>query len=460
MKKSDILGTLPIDTLLFKLSAPIMLSMFIQGLYNIVDSIFVAKISEEALTAVSIAFPVQNTFVAIAVGTAVGVNANASKLLGQKEARRARAFGENGIILSIIYWLIFLVFGLFFTGNYMDLQTSDPTVRSLGVDYLRIVSCFSLGIFSCIVAERILQATGKSMITMMAQGLGAITNIVLDPILIFGLCGLPAMGIRGAAYATVIGQILAASIDIILNQILNKELEIRSLKPNLDIIRGIYKVGFPSILLISISSFSIFMLNRIVKPFSETAIGMLGIYFKVQSVIMMPIFGLTNGMIPILAYNYGAARSDRMKETMKKSLIIGEVMMCIAPIALGFFTREIFSLFNPGPYMLEIGIPAFRIMGISYIFTGICVVSSSIFQGLGNGKTALYLIVVRQLILLLPLAYLFASLGKLEGVWYSFILSEMGGVIYSFYFLKNFAFKKANDLEKELLEDLDEDSRS
>lgn len=449
MKNSDVLGREKISTLLFKLSTPIMISMFIQALYNVVDSIFVSRISEEALNAVSIAFPIQNTFIAIAVGTAVGVNANASKSLGEKNKERARAFGENGVFLSLIYSVAFIIFGLFLTEGYVDLQTSDPVIKAHAVEYIRIVSCLAVGIFMAIVVERILQASGKSFYTMVAQTVGAVINIALDPILIFGLFGFPALGVKGAAIATVAGQFASALINILLNQFYNKELAIKSIKPDLEIIREIYKVGLPTIILIFISSFTIFMLNRIVKVFSETAVAMLGIFFKVQSFIFMPLFGLNNGMIPILAYNYGAGNAGRMREVMRKALIVGEIILIFGGLIFILKPEEIFSLFNPSPHMLEIGVPAFKIIGVSFFFTGINMVSGAIFQGLGDGKIALYQIVIRQLVILLPVAYFISKVGTLNNIWYAYIVSEIVGMIFSIYWLKNIALKKAELLSHE-----------
>lgn len=449
MKNSDVLGREKISTLLFKLSTPIMISMFIQALYNVVDSIFVSRLSEEALNAVSIAFPIQNTFVAIAVGTAVGVNANASKSLGEKNKERGRKFGENGVFLSLIYSLAFVIFGLFLTEGYVDLQTSDSVIKAHAVEYIRIVSCLSVGIFMAIVVERILQASGKSFYTMVAQSVGAIINIVLDPILIFGLWGFPALGVKGAAIATVAGQFASALINILLNQFYNNELAIKSIKPDGAIIREIYKVGLPTIILIFISSFTIFMLNRIVKVFSETAVAMLGIFFKVQSFIFMPLFGLNNGMIPILAYNYGAGNAERMREVMRKSLIVGEFLLILGGLIFILIPEEIFSLFNPSAHMLEIGVPAFKIIGVSFFFTGINMVSGAIFQGLGDGKIALYQIVIRQLIILLPVAYFISKVSTLDKIWYAYIVSEVVGMIFSIYCFKNFALKKAEILSVE-----------
>ncbi len=427
------MGVLPVPKLLITMSLPIMISMMVQALYNIVDSIFVARISENALTAVSLCFPIQSLMIAVSSGTCVGMNALLSRSLGEKKQGIANRTAENGIFLAILGAVFFAVLGFAVSGPYFRSQTSNPEIVAYGEQYLTIVTVVSIGIFLEMCFERIMQSTGRTVISMITQLTGAITNIILDPIMIFGLLGFPALGIRGAAIATVTGQCAAAVIAILLNRRYNPDVSIsfRGFKPDGHIIRTIYSVGVPSIVMQSIISIMTFGLNRILTAFSETAVSVLGVYFKLQSFIFMPIFGLNNGFIPIVAYNYGARNKKRIMETLKVGVMIAVSVMLIGLAVFQIFTRELLLLFNASDHMLEIGVPALRIISLHFIFAGYCIILGSMFQALGNGVYSLINSVCRQLLCLLPLAWLFAKLWGLHAVWYAFCFAELISVIMS-----------------------------
>lgn len=429
---------MPIKRLLISMSLPIMISMLIQALYNVVDSIFVARINENALTAVSLAFPIQNLIISIAVGTGVGINSLLSRSLGEKNHDKANLTAINAVFLGIFSYLIFLIFGLFFSRIYFISQTDDPQIIEYGVTYLSIICIGSIGIFIQIVFERLLQSTGRTFETMITQGTGAIINIILDPILIFGLFGFPKMGIAGAALATIVGQILAAIFSIYFNHKSNKEIKIHAKKAriNFQIIREIYEVGIPSIIMMSISSITTYTINNILIKFSSTATAVYGIYFKVQSFVFMPVFGLTNGMVPILAYNYGAQRKSRIKETVRLSMIYVTVIMTLGLIVIQLIPNLILSLFNASEHMLGIGIPALRIISIGYIFAGISIVASSVYQAFGNGVLSLINSVSRQLVVLIPSAYFLSLLGNVHLIWWSYPIAELVSLILTIIFLK------------------------
>lgn len=438
------MGTMPINKLLINMSLPIMISMLIQALYNVVDSIFVSRISENALTAVSLAFPIQNLMIAISIGTGVGINAILSRSLGEKNFKKANDAAGNGVFLGVLSYILFLIFGLFFTRKYFILQTNDQEIIEYGVSYLNIISIASIGIFMQIIFERLLQSTGKTFHTMITQGLGAIINIILDPILIFGLFGMPAMGVAGAAWATVIGQIIAAILSIYFNSKVNKEIDlnVKEFRPNLNIIKEIYIVGIPSIIMSSIASVTVYGINNILIKLSSTATAVLGIYFKVQSFVFMPIFGLNNGMIPIIAYNYGAREKERLIETIKLSVKYALVIMALGSIIMEIFPERILSLFNASEDMLSIGIPALRIISISYVFAAISIVASSTYQALGNGVLSLITSATRQLIVLLPMAYFLSLSGNVNAIWWAFPIAELVALGLTFIFLKYIYDKK------------------
>ncbi len=445
------MGTMPIKRLLISMSLPIMISMLIQALYNVVDSIFVARINENALTAVSLAFPIQNLIISIAVGTGVGINSLLSRSLGEKNHDKANLTAINAVFLGIFSYLIFLIFGLFFSRIYFISQTDDPQIIEYGVTYLSIICIGSIGIFIQIVFERLLQSTGRTFETMITQGTGAIINIILDPILIFGLFGFPKMGIAGAALATIVGQILAAIFSIYFNHKSNKEIKIHAKKAriNFQIIREIYEVGIPSIIMMSISSITTYTINNILIKFSSTATAVYGIYFKVQSFVFMPVFGLTNGMVPILAYNYGAQRKSRIKETVRLSMIYVTVIMTLGLIVIQLIPNLILSLFNASEHMLGIGIPALRIISIGYIFAGISIVASSVYQAFGNGVLSLINSVSRQLVVLIPSAYFLSLLGNVHLIWWSYPIAELVSLILTITFLKYIFNQKISKIIEE-----------
>ncbi|MFR9151593.1 MAG: MATE family efflux transporter [Hungatella sp.] len=425
------MGVMPVNRLLFSMSLPMILSMLVQALYNIVDSIFVAQIGETALAAVSLAFPVQNLIIAVSVGTGVGVNALLSRSLGEKNQENANLAAVNGLFVFFLSYLLFAVFGLFFARMYFTVQTSNPEIIEQGTIYLSVCSIFSFGIFLEIALERIMQSTGRTIYNMITQGLGAIINIILDPILIFGLFGFPRMGIMGAAVATVIGQIIAMLLLLYFNIRKNSDvnLNMRRFRPDTAIIAEIYRVGLPSIIMQSISSVMTFGVNKILLLFSETAVSVFGIYFKLQSFIFMPVFGLNNAMVPIVAYNYGAARKDRIMKTIRSSVTAAVVIMLAGLAIFQIFPEQLLYLFDASEHMMGIGVPALRIISLSFLFAGYCIVIGSVFQALGNGVYSLITSAARQLVCILPAAWLFASVFGLHAVWYAFPLAEIISVV-------------------------------
>lgn len=425
------MGVMPVNRLLFSMSLPMILSMLVQALYNIVDSIFVAQIGETALAAVSLAFPVQNLIIAVSVGTGVGVNALLSRSLGEKNQETANLAAVNGIFVFFLSYLLFAVFGLFFARMYFTVQTSNPEIIEQGTIYLSVCSIFSFGIFLEIALERIMQSTGRTIYNMITQGLGAIINIILDPILIFGLFGFPQMGILGAAVATVIGQIIAMLLLLYFNIRKNSDvnLNMRRFRPDTAIIAEIYRVGLPSIIMQSISSVMTFGVNKILLLFSETAVSVFGIYFKLQSFIFMPVFGLNNAMVPIVAYNYGAARKDRIMKTIRSSVTAAVAIMLAGLAIFQIFPEQLLYLFDASEHMMGIGVPALRIISLSFLFAGYCIVIGSVFQALGNGVYSLITSAARQLVCILPAAYLFAAVFGLHAVWYAFPLAEIISVV-------------------------------
>ncbi len=427
------MGVMPINKLLITMSLPMIISMLVQAMYNIIDSIFVARISEAALAAVSIAFPVQNLMIAVSSGTCVGVNALLSRSLGEQNHENARKAAVNGIFLAILGSIAFALFGLFGAHFYFASQTSDPLIIEYGVQYLQICTIFCFGIFLEMTFERIMQSTGRTIYNMFSQGVGAITNIILDPIMIFGLLGCPAMGIRGAALATVIGQIFAMLLSLSFNIKKNPDVSInmKGFRPHAGIIKTIYSVGVPSIIMQSITSITTYGMNQILMSFSATAVTVYGVYFKLQSFIFMPIFGLNNGMVPIIAYNYGARNRKRIMDTVKSSVTIAVSIMIAGLLIFQFFSPQLLMLFDASEHMLEVGVPALRLISLSFLFAGYCIIIGSLFQALGNGVYSLIVSVARQLVCLLPLAWIFARLWGLHALWYAYPLAEVISVIMS-----------------------------
>lgn len=425
------MGVLPIPKLLITMSLPMVISMLVQALYNIVDSIFVAKLSEEALTAVSLAFPVQNLMIAIASGTGVGINALLSRSLGEKNFDRADKAAQNGIFLAILSCIAMAVIGLLGSHAFFLTQTDQEAIVKYGTQYMQVVTIVSVGIFMQITMERLLQATGKTFFTMITQGTGAIINIIMDPILIFGLFGFPRLEVAGAAIATVFGQLVAVCLCIFFNCRYNKEIHINMLhfRPDLSTIGEIYRVGVPSIIMQSIGSVMVFGFNKILLVFSTTAAALFGVYFKLQSFIFMPVFGLNNGMIPIVAYNYGARKKKRIMETIRLSVCISIGIMFLGLLAFQIMPVPLLHLFDASDHMIEIGVPALRIISIHFLLAGYGIIISSSFQALGNGFYSLIISAVRQLVVILPVAYLLSHLFGLHSVWFSFPIAELVSVI-------------------------------
>ncbi len=443
MQQENKMGTMPINKLLVSMSVPMIVSMLVQALYNIVDSMFVSKISENALTAVSLAFPAQNLLIAVAMGTGVGVNALLSKSLGQKNFKKANKTACNAVFLAACSYIVFALLGLFATHAFFTAQTTDAQIIDYGVHYLTICLVASFGIFGQATFEKLLQSTGKTFFTMITQGTGAIINIILDPIMIFGLCGFPKMGVSGAALATVTGQVIACIMALFFNLRKNTEiqLKIQGFRPDRHIISEIYSVGIPSIIMASIGSVMTFGMNKILIGFTTTATAVFGVYFKLQSFIFMPVFGLNNGMVPIVAYNYGAKKPDRIMKTVRLSILYAVSFMLIGLTVFMTIPDRLLGIFEASDYMLQIGIPALRTISLSFLFAGYGIISSSLFQALGHGMLSLYVSVLRQLVVLLPLAFLFARLGGLDYVWFSFPGAEIASVIFCTIFFR-YIYKK------------------
>lgn len=422
------MGTMPVPKLLVSMSLPMMISMLVQALYNIVDSMFVAQISEDALTAVSLAFPIQTLMIAVASGTGVGINALLSRNLGEKNFDGANDAARNGLFLGIISCIAFAILGGFGPHYFFAIQTGNQNIVNYGTQYLTIITVCSAGIFLQITFERLMQSTGKTFYNMITQGLGAIINIILDPIMIFGLFGFPRLEVAGAALATITGQTVAVCLSFFFNITKNKEisLNMRGFRPHGQTIALIYEVGIPSIIMQAITSVMTFGMNKILLPFSSTAAAVFGVYYKLQSFIFMPVFGLNNGMIPIIAYNYGARHKKRITQTAKLSVLIA---ICIMMIGLLIFQTSsgflLHNLFDASDHMLEIGVPAFRIISLSFLFAGYCIIVGSVFQALGNGVYSLIVSVARQLLVILPVAYIFAHCFGLSMVWWAIPIAEI-----------------------------------
>lgn len=435
------MGVKPINKLLLSMSLPIMISMIIQALYNIVDSIFVSKISENAFTAVSLAFPVQNLMIALGAGTGVGINALLSKSLGEKNFERANKAARNGIFLTFINYIIFIIFGLFFTKVFFNAQSNNQEIINYGVQYMRVITLLSIGVLGQITCERLLQATGKTIYSMFTQGLGAIINIILDPILIFGIGPFPKMGVTGAAAATVTGQIIALLLGVYLNVAKNKEININMIgfRPDFKTIKRIYAVGIPSIIMQSITSVMTFGMNKVLNSYSDTAQAVLGAYFKLQSFIFMPVFGLNNGLIPILSYNYGARKRKRMTSTIKYGVIYACTIMTVGIIIMQLIPDVLLKMFKASDTMLNMGSTAMRIISLSFIFAGFGIIVSSSLQALGHGVFSMFISIARQLVVLLPAALIIAkatNYSNVDYVWWAFPIAEIASFLCSVIFLR------------------------
>jgi len=433
------MGTMPIPKLLFSISIPIIISMLVQALYNVIDSIFVAQYNADAGTgALTVAFPIQNLLIAVAVGLAVGTSALLSRYLGEKKFDKVNLIAGQGFFLMGCGYLLFLMFGLFLVDGFVGMQVKSDALRTqYAVDYITIISVGSLGVFIQIICERLLQSTGKSVLSMITQGAGAITNIILDPIMIFGYLGCPEMGIRGAAIATVIGQLVSASLGIFFNLKYNPEIKIilRNFIPDLEPIKDILVIGIPAVLMQAIGSVMTFSMNIILEGFSGVAVNVFGVYFKLQSFVFMPIFGFNNGLIPIMAYNYGAGKKNRVFSALKLGLAVAIGYMLFGLLVFQTVPKLLLGLFNATQEMLRIGVPALRTISLSFVFAGFSVISISACQALGKSIYSLFVSIGRQLMVLIPSAYLLSLLGEVRYVWWAFPIAEIMSVLLCVIFL-------------------------
>lgn len=437
--KENKMGTMPVKQLIISMSLPMMISMLMQALYSVVDSIFVSHLSEQALAAVTYAFPLQNMMIALGSGTGVGINALLSRSLGERRFDRSDAAANTGLLLTFCNALLFMVIGLFGSHAFIATQTSLPEIREMGAAYLSIVCGFSFGLFFQMTFERLLQSTGLTIYSMASQLSGAIINTILDPIMIFGLLGCPRFGVAGAAYATVIGQCSAALIGLVLNLKKNTEIHYSFrgiLSPKAETIGRIYYVGVPSILMMSIGSAMTYGMNQILSIFSDTAVAVFGVYFKLQSFFFMPVFGLNNGVIPVLAYNYGARKKERIREALRFSMLVAVAIMGLGTLLFQLFPARLLGFFNASEEMLQIGVPALRIISLSYMVAGACIAMGSIFQAFSRSFYSLFVSIGRQLVALLPVAWLLSRTGSVTMVWWAFPIAEVVSGILSVIFFR------------------------
>jgi len=439
IQKENKMGVMPVGQLLFTMSLPIMISMLVQALYNVVDSMFVARVSENALAALSIAFPIQNLMIAVSVGLGVGLNAVVSRALGAKDTKGVNRAATNGIMLMFICGLLFMLGGATLVRPYFEMQTDIEEIVTSGIDYTSIVMMGSMGVFMQILFERLLQSTGRTMLTMFSQGIGAIINIIFDPIFIFGYFGFPKMGVAGAAYATVLGQWVAALLGLILNIRKNPEVSInmKGFRPHGATIRLILSIGIPSVVMQSIGSVMTFLMNQILIAFSSTAVAVFGVYFKLQSFVFMPVFGLTNGTVPIVAYNFGARKGDRMKKTIQYSVYAAIAIMICGALIFQSIPDKLLMLFDASDEMLRVGVPALRIISLGFPLAGFGIGASAVFQALGFSVYSMFISLIRQLVVLIPCAYLIGMLtGDVTGVWWAFVVAEVVSLTVSALYLR------------------------
>ena len=431
------MGVMPVNKLLVSMSLPMMISMLVQALYNIVDSYFVAKISENALSAVSLAFPIQTLMIAILGGSSVGLGTVLSHSLGEKKFKKVTDVANHGIFITIIIYLIFVLMGFFLVKPFFASQTSDTEILTYGMDYLQLICIGSVGLCGQFLFERLLQSTGKTFYTMITQATGAIINIILDPIFIFGLFGFPKLGVMGAAVATIIGQICAFLFAFYLNHKKNTEVKInlKGFSPSPYLIGQIYKIGFPSIIMQSIGSIMVYGMNQILMSFTSTATAVFGVYFKLQSFIFMPIFGLNNGMLPIMAYNYGARKKSRLISAIKLGMVYAISLMAVGFIAFQVWPRQLLNIFDASEQMLSIGIPALRIISLHFLLAGFNIIALSTCQALGKAVYSMITSICRQLVVLLPAAYILSRFGDVNYVWWSFPIAEIVALIITAGFL-------------------------
>lgn len=430
IRNENKMGTAPVFPLILSMSFPAMLSMLVQALYNVVDSYFVAQISENALTAVSLAFPIQNLLIAIVVGTGVGINSLVARRLGERNQLAADNAAAHGLILGVFNWVLFLIMGLFFAGPFMEAFTDIPDILSMGTQYLSCVCIFSFGVCVEVNVEKTLQATGNMIWPMIFQLTGAVINIILDPIFIFGLLGVPRMEVLGAAVATVIGQIVSMVLALVVLFVGKKHavtVKWREFRFSSQTVRNIYAVGLPSIVMQAIGTVMTVCMNAILIRFTETAVAVFGVYFKIQSFVFMPVFGLNQGVMPIMGYNFGARNRRRMTEALKYGMLIALGIMLVGLLIFQFLSSQLLGIFNASEQMLTIGVPALRIISICFVPAAVSILISTLFQAVGKGLYSLYVSVLRQLVVLVPAAFLLSAVG-LEAVWFSFPIAEVFGL--------------------------------
>ena len=442
------MGYMPLGKLLLTMSVPMMISMFVQSLYNIVDSIFVARISENALTAVSLAFPIQNLMFSVSIGTGVGINSLLSRRLGEKNYEEVDKVANNGILLALIGIVVFVIVGIFVPRPFFESQTDNTEIIEYGVTYMRICLIACAGVFGSITFERLLMSTGKTGLSMVSQLTGTAFNLVFDPILIFGLLGFPKMGIAGAALATVLGQFAAMTVSFILNVRKNKEIHLsfKGLKPEGQIIGKIYAVGVPSIIVMSIGSILVYFLNIILGSFTTTAIAVYGVYFKLQSFVFMPVFGLNNGSVPIVGYNFGARNKQRVMKTIKLSCLAACSIMLVGVLVFELLPNQLLALFAASDEMLKIGVPALRIIAVHFPIAAFSIILSSVFQALGKGIQSMVISFVRQLIFLLPAVWLLSLTGNIDNIWWGFPIAEFLALVVCCILLKQTYDKEIKNL--------------
>ena len=433
------MGVAPVGRLLVSMSVPMMISMLVQALYNVVDSMYVSRVSEEALTALSMAFPLQNLMIAVASGLGVGINAVLSRALGAKDGKQVNRAATNGIFLLILCALAFTAAGFFLPGPFFRMQTDIAPIVESGVAYTSIVMAGCFGLFMQVLFERLLQSTGRTTLTMASQATGAVINILLDPVLIFGWFGLPAMGTAGAALATIIGQWIAACLGLYLNVRHNPEVSVgmRGFRPNGATLARVASIGVPSVVMMSIGSLMTFLMNQILIAFSATAVAVFGVYFRLQSFIFMPIFGLNNGAVPIIAFNYGARRADRMKQAIRLTVMSEMTIMACGTLAFHLFPAQLLGLFDASGEMLRIGVPALRIISLSFPVAGFCIGVGTSFQALGYSLYSMIISLVRQLIVLIPCAWLIGrATGDVTAIWWAFVAAEAASLALSAFYYR------------------------
>ena len=456
--KENKMGVRPVGRLLFSMALPMALSMLVQALYNVVDSAFVAKISDvnqDALNAVSLAFPVQNIMIGVATGIAVGVNALLSRSLGEKNQDEVNRSALNGLFLALCGTVLAALFGIFGAEAFMRSQTHNPAVIAYGTSYIRIITIVSFGIFGEIIFERLLQSTGRTAYTLITQGTGAVINIILDPILIFGLCGMPRLEVAGAAVATVAGQIVAFVLALILNSRKNPDvhLKLRGFRPEGRMIRRILAIGVPSMIMVAIGSAMYYGFNRILMRFEAVQVGLgelgtavFGAYFKLQSFIFMPVFGINNAVLAIAAYNYGARKPKRILQVMRCGAFGAATLMLLGIAAFQLFPQQLLALFNANEQMLTVGVPALKRLSLPFVFAGPCIIFGGVFQALGKSVYSMITSIARQVVVLLPAAYLLSLTGDIAAVWFAFPIAEIASLAVSVVMMVTLYRKKIKPL--------------